>query len=254
MLLKSDHISYAAQAKVKELLKPLTDQAGISYFCYGVNYRDTSGFSLHTNSRFYESWFNQKGTLRGFYLGKGWYSFDHLLPQSVLEVAKEENIGNMVTYIEHQPDKTIILEFGSSPEKTEVLDFYLNNQNLLRRFGHYFVREAQDYINVANEQLITPSEIMMQGNPQSCDDALDLLIENVTHPLNMLSRMELQCFYLLLKGYSYVEIGGMYHLSPKTINAYFTRIKNKLDCTSRHELVEMARQAGLIDFGALIAQ
>lgn len=254
MYLSSNHISYSAQEKVKALLKPLTQHADINYFCYGVNYPDTSGFSLHTNATFYESWFGQKGTLRGFYLKKGWHLIDPLLPTSVIEVAKDQKLGNMVTYIDHQSDKTVILEFGSNSDNPEILDFYLNNQSLLKRFGHYFVREAQDLIKLANSQLITPPEIMTQGDADNQDEAFETLLESLIYPLNMLSRRELQCFYLLLKGYTYVEIGNMYHLSPKTINAYFTRIKNKLGCTNRYQLVEVARNAGLIDFVESVAK
>jgi DNA-binding CsgD family transcriptional regulator len=258
MTLPADHISYEAEQQVKQLLAPLTKLGNIQYFCYGVNYPDTSGFSLHTCSKYYETWFQYEFPLRGFFLANGWHLYDKIIPKKELEIANEQNLGNFITYIEHQPDKTIILEFGANPENHDILNFYMNNQPLLKKFAAYFLENSKSLLAKANTQLITPSPAMVKKHttineeiPYANTELLPSIkpfLNDLCYPFNLLSRRESECFALFLKGYSFVDIGNRFYLSPKTINAYFARIKAKLGCTDKVELMRKAKEAGVIQY------
>lgn len=256
MTIAPNHISYEAQADVKKLLSPLTKLGAVNYFCYGVNYPDTSGFSLHTHAGFYESWFQHEFPFCGFHLDTGWYLWDNILPKKQLEVARDFNIGNGIIHVKHLEDKTEIFSFASKPEYKHVLDFYMNNLNFLKRFANYFVQSADNIIQIADQQRITPPKGMVLSQPehrkQICNKESLPLIERfmneISYPFNLLSDRESESYRLLIQGYSNTEISKHLGLSTKTVDVYINRIKAKLGCENRKELIKKAHTSGIIEY------
>jgi DNA-binding CsgD family transcriptional regulator len=126
---------------------------------------------------------------------------------------------------------------------------------LLKRFGHYFLESNKDFYQAAHVQRITPPASMINIQnlrehtyTNTYEKLTPAFVKNISCPFNLLSKREISCFALMLKGYSYVEIGEKFSLSPKTVNAYFSRIKQKLDCTTKYQLIEKARKAGVVEF------
>ncbi len=253
-MFNKEHISYLAEDKVKKIMNPLTKLGDIHYFCYGVNYPDTSGFTLHTNSNYYETWFERQFPLCGFHLKSGWYLWDSTLPKEQLEVAESFQIGKGVNYVHHQDGKTEIFSFASRPDNNKAIDFYLNNQNLLKRFSNYFIQHANDLIAIADEQRITPPPGMIKKMP--AEDTYNLLdnptIDNFLHelsyPFNVLSERECECYRLILKGYSIAQMSEELHLAIPTVAVYISRIKQKLKCTNKSELINLAQEAKLVEY------
>ncbi len=245
----SDHISYEAESTVRQMIKPLEKIGGIHYFCYGVNYADTSGYTLHTNSKFYESWFKDEGTLFGFWLQDGWHIYDNLLPTKVSSVATSQDIGQFVIYIERRKDKTIIFGFGSRPDNKKSIDFYKDNANLLKRFGHYFANTlALDIIEQAENQLIKPPSKMTEEWKINTDPSLfDNQIKN-NFPYKLLTEKEKCYLEYLLRGYSNNDIGTHMALSPKTISKHLLTLKKKLGCHNKAELFNKALIDGVIHY------
>lgn len=61
-----------------------------------------------------------------------------------------------------------------------------------------------------------------------------------------LSKRENACLYYLIRGKSSSEIGNYLNLSKRTIDDYFDRIKYKMNCNSRSEIIEKCIAEGLI--------
>lgn len=256
MILHQEHISYVAEDRIKKIAAPLSKIGDIHYFCYGVNYPDTTGFTLHTNSSYYETWFERQFPMCGFHLDSGWYLWDSILPTEQLEVAKEFGIGQGVNYVNHQKDKTEIFSFGSKPNNSKVLGFYLNNQNLLKRFSHYFLENSSDLIEVADQQRIKPLPNMIKKvnhtenafNQLKDNPVIDNFLHELSYPFNLLSERECECFSLILKSYSIAQMSEELSLAIPTVAVYISRIKQKLKCTNRSELIQIARKAGLVEY------
>ncbi len=241
-----NHISYQAESSIRKMIKPLNKLGGIDYFCYGENYPNSSGFTLHTNATFYESWFENEGILFGFHL-QGWHVFDHLMPQKILEVAHAQDLGNFVTYIERHKDKTVIFEFGSRPDNTSSLEFYKNNPGLLRKFGQYFINTlGKDLIAIGRQQPIMPPEWMIKGRTLPYPSAL-FPCKNAV-PLEILTEQE-QCFLsYILRGYANNDLASKLHSNPKLISKKLTLIKKKLQCRTKSELFHKAHHQGAIEY------
>lgn len=78
-------------------------------------------------------------------------------------------------------------------------------------------------------------KLLMSISTGSRDDA-------TKSPLDLLSDRELEVFELTGHGLGAKDIADRMHISPKTVQSYQTRIKNKLNLDSARELVRRAVQ------------
>lgn len=69
------------------------------------------------------------------------------------------------------------------------------------------------------------------------------------NPLDMLSPREFEVFEYIVHGYTITEIGEKLQLSVKTIDTHKTKIKEKLGCRKRSELVSLALQYHVLRTG-----
>jgi DNA-binding NarL/FixJ family response regulator len=51
---------------------------------------------------------------------------------------------------------------------------------------------------------------------------------------------------LIARGYTYKEIAGRLHLSPRTVESHVSAVLRKLQLSSRHELTRWAAERRLI--------
>jgi two-component system response regulator NreC len=65
-------------------------------------------------------------------------------------------------------------------------------------------------------------------------------------PSSKLTPRESQILQLIADGYTNKEIAEMLVISPSTVHSHLTNLMQKLEFTKRHELVQYARQHGLI--------
>lgn len=55
-----------------------------------------------------------------------------------------------------------------------------------------------------------------------------------------LTKRQIECLHYLARGMTMKQIAKVLSLSPKTIEHHFDAIKNKIGCTSRYELIQIA--------------
>lgn len=250
----SEHITYVGESKINEIVKPLKKLAHLHYFCYGVNFPDTKGFSLTTNANYYEMVFREEIPLCGFFLDKGWHMGNSFALEEERRCGENLGIGHCIYLIKPQAKKTEIFAFGTDPENHEIINFYLNNLHLLERFSKHFLNEAGDIIDSAHQQLVTPPSSMTQRRIKPTTPKIDhALLEDffnqTSNQLGMLSARELECYRFLLKGYTHTEIAHHLQLSSRTVDQYIDRVKNKFNCKNKIELFKQAQDMGLFEHG-----
>ncbi|MCS5711294.1 LuxR C-terminal-related transcriptional regulator [Candidatus Berkiella aquae] len=255
MSLQPNNIIYESESIVKEILKPLTRCSDIHYFCYGVNYPDTRGFTLNSNAKYYESWFFYEIPLCGFYLPNGWTCWKNTFTKKQKEVADELNIGDGYYFVKKNENFTEIFAYGTTSENTaEVYDFFMNNQVLLRKFNMYFIENAKGLIAKAKMNLVKPLKKMvvtpeMRVSMQHDTVASNQFFTENTRPFSFFSDREAACFRMILKGFSNEEISNSLKLSVKTVESYISRIKSKLQLssTNRNKIIQWAHEMGYVD-------
>lgn len=252
--LSTNDISYSAQDKVKEILSPLLKQANIHYFNYSVTYPDHSSFTLHTNATFYESWFTNEFPSWECYLNSGWYMWEAIDSKGKNDFARSLGIGNGIIHINRLADKTEVIAFASSPDNTNIVNFYLNNLNLLKRFKFHFIEKAANLIKIANTErvILLPKMVrdanftienkVSAGNHQFSKPEFDF------YPFCALSERELQCYALLIRGFRLAAMSEILNIAIPTVNNYISRIKEKLGCRKKEEMIHMAEKADLMQY------
>jgi DNA-binding NarL/FixJ family response regulator len=71
--------------------------------------------------------------------------------------------------------------------------------------------------------------------------------ETATDPeLDQLTAREREVLQLIARGYSYKEIAGRLHLSPRTVESHVSAVLRKLQLSNRHELTRWAAERRLI--------
>lgn len=248
-----NHISYAAQDRIQKTLSPLTKISNIHYFNYTVSYPNKTTFTLHTNANYFESWFTQNQSLWEYKLNSGWYLWNAINDKPRLEIAHSFDIGNGIIFINHCADKIEVFSFATRPDNHNIGNFYINNLNLLKRFSAYFLEKSKDLIVQANDQLITlPPELihnsLSEPNKEMMHHQTSYPDEFAIYPFNQLSKREYECFTLLARGYNLDNISKILQIAVPTAAVYIARVKKKLQCNTKDEIIKLAEKHNLIKY------
>lgn len=253
MQLNQNHITLQSEEKIRKIVAPLMKASGIQYFSYGVNYPDTSGFTLATHANYHQQALKKELPLCGFFLSDGWHLWNTSLATEQKELASKLNLGNGILLIKSHPDKTEIVEFAGDQDNTQLHDFYMNNFHLLKKFVSHFSTQAADIIFKAKMERIFPSSKMIlkkkiNKNYKLEHDDISGIFSDAEFALDSLSKRELECFQYLIRGYSIAQISEETSLAIPTIANYISRVKHKTRCFSRKEMSEKAYELGLIEY------
>lgn len=118
---------------------------------------------------------------------------------------------------------------------------FINNLDLLHKFGRHFKREAHELITDATEQGYNLHEA--KGKAFLTRDPSLPLSKNSPERLrflkeiSQLSTQENLCVDLYRQGHSAQSTAGILGLSPRTVEHYFENIKNKLGYNSKRDLL-----------------
>ncbi|HET8871114.1 MAG TPA: response regulator transcription factor [Aquabacterium sp.] len=102
------------------------------------------------------------------------------------------------------------------------------------------------------EDLLLAIQQVMAGHKHFVGEVAELLTQAVMQPrsdqalLESLSSRERQVLIQVVRGQSSVEIGEAFHLSPKTVDSYRSRLMGKLGASDVTALVRFAIRSGLI--------
>ena len=110
---------------------------------------------------------------------------------------------------------------------------------------------AQGYINkgTATRQILEALRAVLVGKVYLSGDQADELLKRLVgrkdaprNPIDNLSDRELETFELIGEGLETVQIAKRMHVSPKTVETYRIRIKEKLNVKSLPDLMRRAAQ------------
>ncbi|OJV90534.1 MAG: hypothetical protein BGO43_06740 [Gammaproteobacteria bacterium 39-13] len=252
----NNHLSQEGETQIKRLASPLAEIGHIHYFCYGqYSTRTDDCLLLCNNNSLLQIWADRQYPMTGFTLPAGWHLWESHLPQDRIEAGNEINIGKGVYFVQRNPDSIEVFSFGTRPDNKKAYEFYLNNQNLLKRFSNFFKKETtQITANYKKSEMecdmALNNDVLSENvDPLSMHDSIKVhFLEKMSYPFNLLSAKEAPCYKLFLKGYTNCEISKVLDISPSTVDSYFSRIKKKLKCSNRIELFQKAMDAGLVDY------
>lgn len=120
-------------------------------------------------------------------------------------------------------------------EAHSILNFYINNLNILDNFAAYFKSAAADLITIAdNHRIPAPrcSLINQRSNSFAPNCSKDLFYHSTK-----LSQREQEIAALLIKGKVAREVGDLLHISKRTVESHIEHMKQKANCHNKSELI-----------------
>jgi DNA-binding CsgD family transcriptional regulator len=259
----SHHIALTSSDDISQITLPLKKFFGITYFNYVKLYKNGSRIILTDRADFI-GYFYQNGLWQNNAVAKLekldqssfhlWHEFNG---QPSFIIGKEKfSIDNGITVAETYDDYTELYYFGTLPENNSIIGLYLRNFDVLQHFILYFKEKAHAIIQKADRDkiILPPSPILREVSTElTIKDKIEMFfdatpIEKIYVDENKgiyLTKREAACLHLLLKGNTAKQIGKVLSLSNRTIEDYITSIKNKLNVSSKKELIIKAIETNL---------
>ena len=172
----------------------------------------------------------------------------------------EYGLFYIFTIIERSLTEQNYYHFAAKSHKDYMNDFYFRHIDLLEQFIAYYKHSMllNDGLNRAYKlpykiKNTTGSHIIKVDfssslTPVTIKDYLNSiqLKSNSNKPVSELSRRELQCALYLLEGKTSMEIALLLNLSPRTVEVYFNRLKNRFGSKNKIQLVRHLIESGLL--------
>lgn len=243
---------------IKAICKPLFDKLNISYFDYARFYPDNTVFGLFTDADYVDFFRNHEAYQNGpkaiLTPGKHLWS-TYIDGQFLHEASHYHRHAHGLTLINELPDYVEVCNFATSPDNIKIVELYLNGTDYLYRFLGHFKEQAAKIIKRCEQHRITlpafeppePSNYLERAERFLQELSLDKVYwverNGQTHKL---TQREAECLSAVLSGKTYKLTGLELDISPRTVETHIEKIKNKLDCYSKSDLINAVTKQSIV--------
>ena len=157
---------------------------------------------------------------------------------AIIDIALKNSNGlELIRRIKDRHEATRILVWSMYPEN-------LYAERALRAGAHGYLNKSQ-----ATQHVLEAIRAILQGKVYLSGELADQLLHRTLgkklaegSPIDSLSDRELEAFQLIGEGMTTESIAEKMHVSPKTVETFRARIKQKLGLTNMTELIQRASQ------------
>jgi DNA-binding CsgD family transcriptional regulator len=246
--------------KMQRICEPLQRCFGINYFTYHIVRPDGAWMPMVSRldwATFYAE--NQFCLYDPFLLHpkhyrSGSFLWTHTLSDPYLKKVVDSawtkfDMDYGLCIVERTPEGCEFFGFSAPKENLGIYSTYLNDMPLLRKFCLYFkeamgtaldqaARNPIDLLSLKGNAFLK-QEVQPFTNSQAALEFSQFILSPQRYKL---SNQEKECLSIYLDELSMKEAAARMHLSPRTIESYLSNIKNKLDCTTKSELIKKGRE------------
>lgn len=243
---------------MREIAEPLFSSTEINNFSYLKFVRDGSVLNLTTEHKWIEQRFIDKIPYRILFkdsLSKSsinnpqMYLWPNETNNPLLNALKQKNIGNGCNIYIYNTEFIEVFSFATSLEKENMMNFYVNDFNMLKSFIIYFKEKINNIMKLDTFNLIRADvefPILEQLNHKYdkgifYDSISPKKVE--INKNNYLTIKEIECCYHLMHGESIKSTALKTGLSPRTIETHLNNAKFKLNCHTKIDLIHSANQS-----------
>ncbi len=255
MTYSQNHICFTSTNAVADISRPLFESSHLNFFSYGRVFNTNDCFVFHSDHKFIENWFKFEAPAPSCW-PDGVYFWDDILTEQLIGIRHELNVGNGIIVVKHHQNYTEIFAFNSANNTSRSMSAYINEMNSLNRFNLYFKDQASKLIQQGMENPIKLSDPMIKRKEEDPQKSkLESLMEslkinyyyfNERYDGIKLTKREVECLSLYLKGKTSHDIATKLLLNKKTIDTFLSLIKKKFDCRTRSELFEIIWELGIL--------
>jgi len=242
--LPNNHIFYSASPDIAEIVKPLK-RLGISYFTYGRKYADGATFCLQDGNDALSVYYKNKHYLKGntecrIENYKEQVALWSTLPnQKVIdECTRAMGFDHGMFMFHPHEDYNEVFAFATFKGNEKIINTYLTEMETFLKFKQYFREKADPIIKKAEQQkFILPfnDELDIRSALENHDENHSVLLSTCDN--KKLTKRQLECCLLLMKGKTAKDIALVLGLSHRTVEDYLNQIKIKLGCSNKTELI-----------------
>jgi DNA-binding CsgD family transcriptional regulator len=240
-------------SRVDQIAQPLAQYFGISHFGFIRIYENGKMLRMANKPKWTRTYFE-----KGYYDDIDLYSMrdvqqneSRLLlltgePQGehFTTLCKEFQIWNALGIYEKFEEYSDFWFFSSSPDNTEVINFYLNKVDALKNFSLYFKEKFSQEIKendpsklISTRVKITESSLVEKQKVKSLFNNLNINSYKLDDKVS-LSKREFECLFYLVQGRTMKEIARFMNLSFRTIEFHLNNVKRKLNCNKKSQVID----------------
>lgn len=246
MKISLSHPTLLSENKLQEICAPFFEQHGFSYFQYARLYADNTAIMLFNNTGLFRQFidldypsfssFKEEHKNQHSY----WFLWDEELPWLPVKMARDcNNLHHGLTLLRRTKDHYDMIGFAMPKERRNIFSYYLTRLKAIEAFIQNFEIQAQNLIKAA---IKTPIIL----GPNNIDQNVDaLLLKNkrimVSGALGQthITPQELTTVRLWLQGLTHKEMAATLDLSPRTIETYLMRLKNRTGYNTKANFHQM---------------
>lgn len=237
-----------AASNMRKIAAPLFAGTEINFFSYARDFERNKSISLQTDNSLFHAWFEANNPYCSAVTPEGVYTFDQVQNADLQQSARTLQYGNGIQIFKRHNAFTEIFTFASPNETNTVLQFYSNHREIINKFIYYFKDKAAHLIERAmQDPFIVPENMLAISNNQAVPSIDTESLKNVFDTRHYyfddnvaikLSKRELQCLNLYLKGLSTSQIATLMSVKKVTADTFMRNVKHKFNCSSKPELFE----------------
>lgn len=229
------HIALTGCNDVGAIMLPLIRPHGMTVFNYYRSYFDGSQVRLSTDHAWTEHYFKKEYinrlTVPQSYLHKPlnyfiWFNND--CPEMLLDAALNFNTSNGISIAIRHDNHIEYFCFATTRDNQAIINFYINNLDILQNYCHIFSEKAADLLVEAEHDriIITQNSNIISQNSTTYD----------TLNITKITQRETDCISYLLKGLNNKEIALKLNISNRTVETHVNNLKDKFYCRNKLEL------------------
>lgn len=240
-------------SRVDQISQPLAHYFGITHFGFIRIYENGKMLRMANKPTWTRTYFE-----KGYYNDMDLYSMrdvpqneSRLLlltgePQGehFTTLCKEFQIWNALGMYEKFEKYSDFWFFSSSPNNTEVINFYLNKVDVLKSFSLFFKEKFSQELKendpsklISTQVKIRESALVEKHKVQSLFSNLNINSYKLDDNISV-SKREFECLFYLVQGRTMKEIARFMNLSSRTIEFHLNNVKKKLNCNKKSQVIE----------------
>ncbi len=247
--------SEALSSTVEKICGPLFSNFEITNFGYVKLYDNGTMLRLSADHEWTKKYFNY-----GFYNDIDFYAMQKVPEGEVRKTLVygtplgehysalyDHDIWNIIVIYERKKTFGNVWFFAATREKTQIIDFYLNNMNILEHFILYFKEKIHD-ITKNNKKILIKTDI----NPFSTSFDYEKNVRSFFEKLDVekfylegkyedtyFTKKEFECILHVASGKTIKETARLVSISPRTVETYLNIMKRKVHGESTAKLIDI---------------
>jgi len=273
------HISFQLCKDVDELCKTLFTHTPIKVFEYSKVYSNGARVELSNHAAHMENAFISRAKMSRVYtpalipenqrylLINNW--IDSLEDNNTKSTLSDQlnsqhelfGIGNELSIIKRGEEYIEYFHFYANSNNTGMANYYINNIELLEKFALYFTNTGRHLIQQSDKDpLVKPwrkksstnDTIIQSPEGQSRDKFIESITPkrffiNIDNRDEFLTKREIDCARLLLKGKTNKQISDELFISLRTVETHLDSLRSKTNSNNRSELIAFLMRTDFVN-------